>query len=127
MYTKEELEEVRKNCVDPRCTRIGSVEKLNPNDPESLRGTCVGYHCHYCGEPCGSIGHPDCLQKVKDREQEEINKTLVLKADVNIAGFKNYIVNELDKVLFDVENHVNEDEIFERISKLQDYIWDFYG
>lgn len=24
-------------------------------------GECIGWHCHYCGAPCSSQGHFECL------------------------------------------------------------------
>jgi hypothetical protein len=40
------------------------------------------------------------------------------------AETRAYIVDELEDIMFDIENHVDEDELYERITNLQDYVED---
>lgn len=39
------------DCMDVRCTRM-----ISPDPPHITPG-CMGWHCSYCDEPCGSQGH----------------------------------------------------------------------
>lgn len=40
-------------CEDPRCTRM-----IHRNEDGTFTmGACMGWHCEYCDEPCGSQGH----------------------------------------------------------------------
>lgn len=44
-------------------------------DPEHVwcrqdgRGNCIGMHCAFCGEACGSQGHWACYEAVKGAGQ----------------------------------------------------------
>lgn len=44
--TEAALDEIRANCTDPLCSRMGDK--------------CVGYHCSVCGGRCNMMGHHDC-------------------------------------------------------------------
>lgn len=51
-----------KNCESATCTR-----RFNPDGTSR----CVGMHCPYCGEPCGSHGH-DCDGWDPDKTAKEV-------------------------------------------------------
>jgi hypothetical protein len=68
--SEQEFKEIVDNCVNPGCTRIGWGSVIDPDDIGTLKGTCVGYHCPFCGEPCSYYGHPNC-----DKE-EEVTKVM---------------------------------------------------
>lgn len=44
----------KKDCKDVRCRRMGWSRDA---DGTLQLGECVGWHCSYCDEPCGSQGH----------------------------------------------------------------------
>jgi hypothetical protein len=45
----------KEGCDNPRCTRAHYPDESGYLVADMSR--CVGYHCVYCGEPCGSQGH----------------------------------------------------------------------
>lgn len=57
----------KEDCRDVRCRRLLSSDGL-------LGEGCLGWHCSYCDEPCGSQGHKCDVSTTLLQASQKINE-----------------------------------------------------